>query len=242
MIRDSTTGKPPARAARVLWPLTIFLAFIGIGVAVRRAGIILGLFSEPPRLGGFDAGFARHSLLTMVHIVPGMLFMALAPFQFVRTLRSRRPGWHRWAGRLVTGAGAVIGGTALVMSPQMAIGGVNETAATTLFALIFLFALGKGFRHIRRGEVALHREWMIRAFAVGLAVATIRPIVGVFFATSRLTHLTPHDFFGAAFWIGFTVQSIAAEVWINYTRPRTAAPARVVRERSGATQASRFVS
>jgi hypothetical protein len=61
---------------------------------------------------------------------------------------------------------------------------------------------------------------MIRAFAVGLAVAAIRPIVGVFFATSRLTHLTPHDFFGAAFWLGFTSMLLAAEVWINATRPR----------------------
>jgi hypothetical protein len=113
----------------------------------------------------------------------------------------------------------IIGGTALVMSPQMAIGGANETATTMLFAIAFLFSLTKAFLHIRRGRVALHREWMIRAFAIGLAVATIRPIVGVFFATSRLTHLTPHDFFGTAFWLGFTIQLMVAEIWINYTRP-----------------------
>jgi hypothetical protein len=71
--------------------------------------------------------------------------------------------------------------------------------------------------------VALHREWMIRAFAIGLAVSTTRPIVGVFFATARLTHLTPHDFFGTAFWLGFTSHAIAAETWINYTRPPIAA-------------------
>ena len=90
----------------------------------------------------------------------------------------------------------------------------------TLFALIFLFSLVKGFVHTRRRQFAQHREWMLRAFAVGLAIATIRPINGIFFATSRLTHLTPQEFFGTAFWIGFTVQLIAAEVWINYTRGR----------------------
>ena len=48
------------------------------------------------------------------------------------------------------------------MSPQTAIGGVNETTATTLFAILFLFALGKAFVAIRQGKVsALHREWMI---------------------------------------------------------------------------------
>jgi hypothetical protein len=101
----------------------------------------------------------------------------------------------------------------------MAIGGANETAATMLFAAVFLFALAKAFLSIRRGRVAVHREWMIRAFAIGLAVTTTRPIVGVFFATRRLTHLTPHDFFGIAFWLSFTIHLIAAEAWINYTRP-----------------------
>ena len=149
--------------------------------------------------------------------------MALGPLQFVRSLRSRWPVVHRWTGRVVVASGMVIGGTALVMSPQMAIGGANETAATMLFAIIFLFALVKAFLYIRRGRVALHREWMIRAFAVGLAVATVRPIVGMFFATRGITNLTPHEFFGTAFWLGFTVQLIAAEVWINYTRPRSQA-------------------
>jgi hypothetical protein len=75
-----------------------------------------------------------------------------------------------------------------------------------------------GFRHIRRREIALHREWMIRAFSIGLAVATIRPIIGFFFATSRFTGLTPYEFFGTAFWIGFVLHLIAAEAWIHSTR------------------------
>jgi hypothetical protein len=93
----------------------------------------------------------------------------------------------------------VIGGSALVMSPQMATGGLTETAVTTLFGSFFLFAMIRGFIYIRRRNSRLHREWMIRAFATGMAVAAVRHIVGLFFATSRLTHLTPHDFFGIAF-------------------------------------------
>ncbi len=63
---------------------------------------------------------------------------------------------------------------------------------------------------------------MIRAFVIGLAVATIRPSVGVFFVTRSITHLMPHDFFDTAFWLGFIMQLIAAEIWINYTRPGVA--------------------
>jgi uncharacterized membrane protein len=177
----------------------------------------------PGRFIPEETGFARHPLLTMAHIIPGLIFIALGPLQFVRALRIRRPGLHRWMGRLVLVSGMIIGCTALVMSPQMAIGGAIETAATIFFAILFLFALVKAFLSVRRGKAALHREWTIRMFAVGLAVATVRPIVGVFFATSSITHLTPHDFFGIAFWLGFTIHFIAAEIWINYTRLGSAA-------------------
>ena len=203
---------------RILWTLTILLCLIGVVIVIHRATAIIAPMPAPasfPERAELDAGFARHPLLTMFHIIPGLVFIVLAPLQFVRTLRTRRPKLHRWAGRLVLASGMVIGTTALFMGPQMAIGGANEAAATTLFAIVFLFALIKGYLNIRRGNVARHREWMIRAFAVGLAVATIRPIVGLFFATSRLTHLTPHEFFGTAFWLGFTIQFMFAEFWIN---------------------------
>jgi uncharacterized membrane protein len=217
--------KPGPARIRLLWFWTLLLSAIGVAAVVRRTLHLLAPSTAPaglPEAAALDAGFARHPLLTMLHIVPGLLFVVLGPLQFVRTLRARRPKLHRWMGWAVLASGAVIGATALVMSPQMAIGGANETAATMLFATLFLFALGKGFAAIRQGKTAVHREWMIRAFAIGLAVAFVRPIVGVFFATSRMTHLTPHEFFGTAFWLGFTVQSIAAEIWINYTRRRIA--------------------
>jgi uncharacterized membrane protein len=209
----------------MLWMLTILLSAIGVAAVARRMLNLLAGSSAPaglPEAAALDAGFARHPLLTMAHIVPGLLFVVLGPLQFVKTLRMRRPALHRWMGRLLLTSGIVIGLTALVMSPQMAIGGANETAATMLFATLFLFALGRAFVAIRHGKIEVHREWMIRAFAIGLAVAFVRPIVGVFFATRRITHLTPHDFFGMAFWLGFTIQAIAAEIWINYTRQRVA--------------------
>jgi len=111
--------------------------------------------------------------------------------------------------------GLIVGTSALWMGFIMPIGGPNESAAIAVFASLFLFALWKGLRHIRRREFAEHREWMIRGFAIGLAVSTVRPIVGIFFATNGLTHLTPHEFFGIAFWLGFTIQLIAAEVYIR---------------------------
>src|SRR6266478_6764842 len=165
------------RFRRALWSAAVFLALIGAAVAARRIiylGPILANGYSPPaappdsraaQFVALDQVFARHPILTMIHVVPGLLFMVLGPFQFSQTIRARHLQWHRWNGRIFMTIGFIIGVSALLMSFTMqSIGGVNQAAATILFGFFFLFALSKALRHIRRREVSLHRQWMIRAF------------------------------------------------------------------------------
>jgi hypothetical protein len=207
-------------AGGLIWSLTLFLAMIGLLAAARRVYVLLDPPKRPPRFAAavaMDAGFAQHKFLTLAHIVPASLFMVLMPMQFARRIRDRHIGWHRWSGRLLILLGTFVGVSALVLSYTTAIGGANETAATTLFALLFLIFLGRGFWNIRHRRVAQHREWMIRAFGVALGIATTRPIVGAFFAARRLS---PHEFFGIAFWLGFSLTLLGAEAWVQHSRVR----------------------
>lgn len=210
----------------------IILSVIGVAIVVRRAAVLLPILihgyrppaaAKNPALAQFaalDDIFAWHSVLTMMHILPGLLFVTLGPLQFNTKLRGRHPRLHRVSGRIFLVAALIIGVTALVMSFAMpAIGGVLQAVATTVFSVYFLISLGMAFWRIRRREVAQHRRWMIRAFSIGIAVATIRPIIGMFFATSRITGWTPHQFFGVAFWIGFVLHAFLAEYWIRQTAP-----------------------
>jgi uncharacterized membrane protein len=175
------------------------------------------LGNAPPPSDSFDAGFVRWPGLTLLHIIPGFVFMVLGPLQFVTTIRSRYPSVHRWCGRIYLASGLIIGVSGLILGFVIGFGGPTETVAVTIFSSLFLVFLGRALFHIRRREIAAHREWMIRAFALGLSIATMRPMVGI------LTALADQSFseaLGISFWFAFSLHLLLAELWVNLTRQK----------------------
>ena len=212
----------PAKHSKLVWFAAGLLAAIGMAAATIRI-VLLARGSRGGAVAAVDDTFATHAGLTLIHIVPGLLFLVVAPLQFVPTIRGQRPNLHRWIGYSVFVLAAIIGISGFAMTAQMAIGGLNERAAILTFDSLFLLFGCKGYLAARKREFRAHREWMIGMFGVGLGIATTRPIVGAFFATSRWTHLTPHEFFGIAFWLGFSWTLFAAEGWLIYTKERAIA-------------------
>ena len=199
------------RAAAPLWLLTGFWVSIAISVAVvvrRLVAIAHPSQTGPAQMAALDQAFASHAALTVAHIVPAMAFVLLTPFVFLRRAEAV------WAEQLLFPLGAVVGVTAYAMNTY-SIGGWVERSAVLLFNTLFLFSLARAYRYMRRGEHLLKRRWMTRAVGILLGIATTRPVMGIFFATSRLTHLEPRQFFGIAFWIGFSINTIAVELWLH---------------------------
>jgi hypothetical protein len=65
------------------------------------------------------------------------------------------------------------------------------------------------------GALGQQRRWTTRAVGTLLGIATTRPVMGVFFGTSLATHLQPRQFFGIAFWIGFSINVAVIELWLH---------------------------
>ncbi|MCW3110858.1 MAG: putative rane protein [Segetibacter sp.] len=194
------------------------LATIGIIVVIRRILVMNNTIASFNPSGGapFDTGFSIHKWTTYLHILPAALLMVLGPFQFMPRIRAYHIKFHRTSGGVFIIAAYIVGLSAISMPLIMLpVGGLNEAAASIFYGIFFLLSVSKAWWSIYRKNVTLHREWMIRTFAIGLAVSTIRPIIALFFA---FCGQPPQVFFGTAFWIGFTLHLIVAEVWINYTR------------------------
>jgi uncharacterized membrane protein len=215
-----------------LWCGVAMLVAIGIASAMGRAwslehpGLADNLIrqmlpaTEVHFVDEFNRWFATHPMLTLVHIVPGSLFFILGPFQFSSRIRTRYIRFHRWSGRVIVLAALPVGLSGLLFGVVFPIGGLLASSAILVSGAAFLLAITRGFIAIRHRDVMRHREWMIRMFAIGLGISTVR-IVGLVLLPIIPTR--PLELrIGLSFWIGFAFTFAAAEFWVRHTRLRRA--------------------
>lgn len=183
---------------------------IAVAVVVRRVlALAAPAHNGPPQMAQLDDAFASHAALTLAHIIPALLFVLISPLVvFARFARLN------WPERIMFPLGAIVGITAYAMS-AFAIGGWIERSAVFFFNSLFLYSLFRAFWFRQRGEPAMKRRWQLRAIAVLLGIATTRPVMGIFFATTALSHLSANQFFGIAFWIGFSINTLVFELWLR---------------------------
>jgi len=184
---------------------------IAVAAVIRRLVALAALSqSGPPRMVAMDQVFASHTELTLAHILPALVFVIVVPFALLR-----RFSHLLWPQRLLFPLGAVVGITAYAMSAYP-IGGWTERSAVLFFNTLFLFSLVRAWIYRMQGRRIEERRWLLRSVVVLLGIATTRPVMGMFFATSTLTNLTPNQFFGIAFWIGFSINWIVIEIWLRW--------------------------
>jgi uncharacterized membrane protein len=156
-----------------------------------------------------DVHYVKHVLMISLHIVPGLIFLVLGPLQFTPSIRTQWPRFHRWSGRVFIASGLVTAVTAMTMNMVFPpVGGLFKSLAVYIFSIAQIVTLIVALRAILRRDIARHRAWMIRAFAIGLSVSTMR----IFFIPAYILYGIPNDFtIGLGMWVGFVVNVLAAE-------------------------------
>ena len=239
----------PVAARRILAVAIVMLCIVGVFAAIQRSRDVLSWpppgelspimreqVEQTAEVMGLAAGsagyreleaftrltlrkFHEHPVATMLHMAPGAIVLAFAPLQFSPAIRRRWPSLHRWSGRFLLSMAALAAASGFFFGFATPFGGALEASAVAVFGALFVFAAGKGWVAIRRGDRAAHREWMIRMFAVAVGIAVIR--VGMV-ATLAVTGWAVEAFtpaaFAAALWIGWLATVAAAELWIRATR------------------------
>ena len=200
-------------ASTLGWVVIVLFVLLMLASGANRMALMT---QDPATADALDVRYIQHPWVSLIHIVPGVAFLTLAPLQFVARIRRRRISLHRGMGRVLATFAATSGALALVVNFLFpAFGGISTQSAVVFSSVLFLFSLSMAIRHILRKEVRQHREWMIRTFALAMSVATQRVFL---ILLQPLTGLDLEAVFGSAFWLGIGVNLVVAEVWINQTR------------------------
>jgi hypothetical protein len=169
----------------------------------------------------FDPYWPRRGWL-FLHINGGTLALLMGPWQFWTGLRQRNLAIHRWTGRL------------FLLGVAMGVAGAVGLAVTTTYgwgfavgliglASAWLVTTSMAYYTIRNGLVALHKEWMIRAYVVTFAFVTFR-ILSDYGPTSRLR---PENDKSMTFsWVCWVVPLAITEMIFQLKRVRSAIAAR----------------
>ena len=109
-----------------------------------------------------------------LHSLGGMLFGILGPIQFSRAIKNRFGKFHRITGRIFVVAGMMLGFSALHLLTEFP----NDTTwvlvtARAIAGLGLVFTLTLALLAIINRDFSQHRNWMIRAYAIGMGAATI---------------------------------------------------------------------
>jgi len=170
--------------------------------------------------GGENEGFSEYPTITNLHVLPGLIYLALAPLQFLSSVREKYPRYHRLSGRLLAVIGVVLGFTAVFISLVFPYSGLAEQIIVTGFGVFFLVSIIKGVQCARARQFVRHREWMMRAFSIGLSIVTMRLIfIPMLMATGGPTREDAELFSIVSFTIAFVIHAVGAELWIRYSRP-----------------------
>jgi uncharacterized membrane protein len=210
----ATTPRPVGRPGRrrrrsqTLWGV---MAVVGVGVAV---------FSPLPYLTGDPSQSTiplnpgtpiSHYVSIVVHGLPSSLALLIGPFQFSSRLRSRYPTLHRSAGRVYMIC-IVIGLAAAVFATVSTVSGFTAQVGFAILIVAWAYTLVRAYQTIRRGEVALHRIWMIRNYALTFAAVTLR--VYVLALGLLMPDLPFEQLYTAAVWASVLGNVLVAEYFI----------------------------
>ena len=188
--------RPPLAERLLRWSAVALVAvawasaaFFGTYIVFYYAGAIAAgtpqqwndtlpsLFS--PRAPAATAGIATH-------FVAGGIILLLGPIQLIGRVRRAAPALHRWLGRIYVAAAflAGLGGLAFILV-NGTIGGRAMDLGFGLYGGLMVLASVQTWRHARArrepGQLASHRAWAIRLFALAIGSWLYRMEYGFWF-------------------------------------------------------------
>lgn len=158
--------------------------------------------------------YVRAPTATFLHLSGGLIALVVGAFQVNSGLRTQYLSLHRVLGRIYVVA-VLVGGVAGLVLAVGSFGGLAAHFGFGLLAVCWIVTTLTAYGHIRAGNVAAHRAWMLRSYALTLAGVSLRVYLGI----SELAGVAFADFYPAVAWLCWVPNLLIVE-WAVLTRGR----------------------
>jgi len=212
--RTVTDARPAPRRPGVRpgsnWRVPVALVVLSV-IPVVAGSLRLIEIAGGPHLLPINPRIDASPAPVVVHVLAAAVYALVGAFQFSARLRRHHPGWHRRAGRILIGAGLLVAGSGLWMTLFYpgAPGGDLLWGIRLLVGSVMAASIVAGLTAIRRRDIAAHRAWMIRAYALALGTGTQTLTQGIGEALFGTTDLSTAVSVGS----GWVINAAVAE-WV----------------------------
>jgi uncharacterized membrane protein len=143
-----------------------------------------------------------------LHGIPGFIALLAAPIQFSSRIRNRYPAFHRAIGYVYFVGVLITAPLGMFVARTLSSNPVSYTISWVhggSWLLCTLIAI----KLVRNGDIARHREWMMRSYSWGLIFITARIAI-------RVLNPTSEDAADAIIWITMGTAMLWPQLIINW--------------------------
>ncbi len=157
-------------------------------------------------------GMDHYRMAFFAHVFTAILTLIAGFTQFSTFLQRRYPRVHRLSGWIYALNVLLVAGPSGLIIGLYANGGWSSQLAFCLLAVLWMVFTAMAIWSVRRGDVAAHRRWMIRSFALTLSAITLRAWKFVLVAAFEPR---PMEVYRIVAWLGWVLNLVVAEWWIR---------------------------
>lgn len=162
-----TGSRSPTRPPLAWWLVALLVVPV---VGYAMAYVVVGAPMYPSNLA--DSFLARPWGI-YPHVLFGSVAVGLGALQFNRWILTRYRALHRALGTIYVASSVIVGIAGLYMS-FYAFGGVVTHLGFGGLAVLLLATTARAYTAARARTIALHRQWMLRSYALLFGAVTLR--------------------------------------------------------------------
>ena len=191
-----------------LYIAAILSVLIGLG-SLRFLGLGLDL-AFPDMLGHL----LNRRTAFIFHVTAAPVALIIGAIQLFPKMRAAHKTRHRWLGRIY-GVSVLLAGVSGLIIALNAAGGVSVAFGLGILSILWIATTTIAIIYAMKRNIALHRRWMIRSFALTFAAVTLRLYLLGFMA-GGFTYTEASVYVA---WLCWVPNMIFAEWWLRRKKP-----------------------